>query len=83
MKAEKLDIKVIMGDLQSDEKWEDTLEGARTFLLDLLENNPPTEEEEPEEDEITYEEHLENVREADYDGLNRMLSGVGYYIEKL
>jgi anti-sigma regulatory factor (Ser/Thr protein kinase) len=75
-------MKVMVIDLCGDEKWEDTLEGARDFLLGIWQNMD-VDEDDMEEDEITVEEHMENIAAANYEELNEYLQGVGYYMEKL
>lgn len=82
MAAENLDIKVMFGDLQSDEKCEGTLEGAREFLKDHWENKE-IDKVEAEEDEFDLDDHLEEIRTADFNELNAMLQGIGKYIERL
>ena len=82
MKAEKLDVKVMFGDLQSDEKSEGTLEGAREFLRDHWKNKE-IEQEEAEEDEFDLEELLDYIDTVDFNELNAMLQGIGKYIERL
>ncbi|QIW88617.1 hypothetical protein P59_248 [Bacillus phage P59] len=75
-------MKVMVIDMCGDEKWEDTLEGARDFLLGMWENMD-TDEDDLEEGEITVEEHMENIAAADYEELDSYLQGVGYCIEKI
>ena len=75
-------MKVMICDLCGDEKWEDTLEGAKQFLIGIWENMEQ-DEEDMEEDEMTIEEHIENIAAADYDELYEYMAGVGYYLEKI
>jgi hypothetical protein len=74
-------MKVTVFDLCGDEKWEDTLEGARDFLIGMWENMD-VDEDDMEEDEITVEEHIENIKVADFQQLDEYLQGVGYYMER-
>jgi hypothetical protein len=74
-------MKVTVIDLCGDEKWEDTLEGARDFLLGIWQNMD-VDEDDMEEDEITAEEHMENIEAANYEELNEYLQGVGYCMER-
>jgi hypothetical protein len=67
----------ILADIQSDDYWEETLQGAKDFLI----NNWADTDTDSDEAQMTAEEletFLEEIQAADKERLDEMLQGIGY-----